>query len=126
MIPAAYVCGSGTSGQGRPRRTDLYPAPTITGMNTACVIDDPAEWQGPKGNRRAELGQGRQLVVEELSVLQGFPRDYPWQGTQSAQHQQLGNAVPPPLAAACMAAALGLSPSTRSSTGGDNTLSSDG
>lgn len=94
------------------------PAPTVTGMNTACVIDDPAEWQGARtqadrlagspGRRRAARGRGRQMTADELGVLQGFPSGYPWAGRQSDQHRQVGDAVPPPLAAACIAEALGL------------------
>lgn len=112
-----YVCGSGTSGQGRPRPITA-PAPTITGMNTACEISDPAQWQGSRtvhdrraglpGQRKEGRGKGRQMTVDELGVLQTFPRDYPWQGKQSEQHRQMGNAVPPVLAAAMIAEALGI------------------
>lgn len=38
----------------------------------------------------------------ELGVLQGFRPDYPWQGTKTRQGQQVGNAVPPPMAAALL------------------------
>ena len=112
-----WVCASGTSGQGRPRPLDA-PAPTLTGMNTACLIHDLGQWQGDRttadrlagrpGRRKEERGHGQQLDVQTLGVLQGFPADYPWSGLQSQQHRQMGNAVPPPLAAACIAEALGL------------------
>jgi DNA (cytosine-5)-methyltransferase 1 len=94
------------------------PAPTVTGMNTACEISDVAQWQGDRtqadraagrpGQRKQERGRGRQMLVSELAVLQTFPEDYPWQGKQSEQHRQMGNAVPPLLARACIAEALGL------------------
>jgi DNA (cytosine-5)-methyltransferase 1 len=39
------------------------------------------------------------LSPRELAQIQGFPADYPWAGDAKSQITQIGNAVPPPLAA---------------------------
>lgn len=44
----------------------------------------------------------RCLTVTELGQIQGFPKDYPWQGKEKDKITQIGNAVPPPLATAIL------------------------
>jgi DNA (cytosine-5)-methyltransferase 1 len=39
----------------------------------------------------------RTLTPSELGQIQGFPADYPWQGTEKEAIIQIGNAIPPPL-----------------------------
>lgn len=76
------------------------PAPTVDGKAaTAWAVHAP-------GQRRLALDQRHavRLSVEDLGVLQGFRRDYPWRGNKAEQGQQVGNAIPPPLAAAVLAA----------------------
>jgi DNA (cytosine-5)-methyltransferase 1 len=46
------------------------------------------------------------VTVAQAAVLQGFRPDYPWQGSRCRQFQQVGNAVPPPLARQVLEAAI--------------------
>lgn len=50
------------------------------------------------------------VSVGDAAVLQGFPREYPFRGTRSKRFQQVGNAVPPPLARAVIEALLEATP----------------
>ncbi len=75
----------------RRNRPASEPAPTITG--------EAHRWRWSNGDR---------LTIAEAAVLQGFPADMTVHGPRTSQFLQIGNAVPPPLAAAVYAAAAGI------------------
>jgi DNA (cytosine-5)-methyltransferase 1 len=103
------------------RRPSSAPAPALAHGHNAprWVADRPAtnvngdpRISAPGHHDANESGSQQKdairVTVEEAAILQGFPPDYPWQGSRTAQFQQVGNAVPPPLALAVLAALLGM------------------
>lgn len=95
--PFEVVSNYGTGGnpQLRGRRSSEEPAATVTGKVSR--------------NRLFRRGTDIELdrfSLSEAGLLQTFPSDYPWSGRNVAQ--QIGNAIPPRLAAHVLAAALGM------------------
>lgn len=91
--------GPATTVAGDPRitsRSHHYPGEQGRGaVTTEQVRAGEYDGKGPV-----------KLTIEEASVLQTFPADYPWAGTKTAKFRQCGDAVPPLLAAAVLGAVL--------------------
>ncbi|MER5829000.1 DNA cytosine methyltransferase, partial [Streptomyces mirabilis] len=56
----------------------------------------------PDGEQRSAPAPIK-ITAQEAGVLQSFPADYPWQGNKGQMFSQIGNAVPPRLAAHLLA-----------------------
>jgi DNA (cytosine-5)-methyltransferase 1 len=109
-----------------PRPAD-EPAPTIQFAHRAnlaawvqerpstTVQGDPRI--GRPGHKDRDQGESQfaqdsvRITVEEAAALQSFPPGYPFQGSKTARFTQIGNAVPPLLAAHIFAEAAGMASS---------------
>lgn len=84
----------GTSGDSarRGERASSDPAPTVTSkVNRNRIVTAKGETA---------------LSVEEASLLQSYPAEFPWAGSRTSSYQQVGNAVPPLLAEAVLREAI--------------------
>jgi DNA (cytosine-5)-methyltransferase 1 len=109
-LPAHTITGKGTatwlSTSTMPNATTrpvTSPAPTLAFGNDAASFVFHAgvpvtEMPAAKAN-----GEVRRITVQEAALLQTFPTDYPWRGPKTKQYLQVGNAVPPLLAAHLLA-----------------------
>lgn len=115
--PPVYVNGnqenSGRRSADQPAPTVLFghhsndvrwvhdrPSTTVVGSFRPDVIAGP----GHHDTSRQDAPGSVRVTVQEAGILQSFPAEYPWQGSRSKQYEQVGNAVPPLLAAHILAA----------------------
>lgn len=99
------------NGLGRPVRLDGYCStlPASMGGNKTPIIDEAALYNGKLEwvkTYHSKLIRGlppkcadipavlRRMTVEEAAILQTFPQDYVFYGSQSSKFKQIGNAVP--------------------------------
>jgi DNA (cytosine-5)-methyltransferase 1 len=85
------------------------PATTVVGTFGADTISPPG-YRGPGDGPRQSQPGAIKITVEDAATLQSFPADWPWQGPKTAKFLQVGNAIPPVLAAAILAPMIGGAP----------------
>ena len=104
------------NGQGRPidLRSAVNTLPASMGGNRTPIVDEAELREGRPpwvAAYHARLLRGlpplaaaperlRRLTVTEAALLQTFPAEFRFEGSQSSQYAQVGNAVPPLLAEA--------------------------
>ncbi|MFJ3096014.1 DNA cytosine methyltransferase [Streptomyces hydrogenans] len=70
----------------------------VSGLGVANDIETARK----KGSEARDLlgPDGPMLTVEQAAIIQGFPKDWIFDGGKTAQYRQVGNAFPPPVAEA--------------------------
>ncbi|WP_411110226.1 DNA cytosine methyltransferase [Streptomyces sp. c-19] len=71
------------------------------GVSGLGVANDPETCKKKESEDRDLFGiDGPMLTVEQAAIIQGFPKDWIFDGGKTAQYRQVGNAFPPPVAEA--------------------------
>ena len=77
------------------------PSTTVVGSFRPQIIASPG-WRNPGDGPRQHAPHSFEVTIPEASILQGFRPDYPWSGAPSSHRRQIGDAMPPTLAAAIL------------------------
>lgn len=75
---------------------DKRPSTTVASRG---LVQNPGETANRYNASTKSRNDGIRVSVDEAGVLQTFPVDFPWQGSRGRRYLQVGNAVPPLLAA---------------------------
>ena len=79
------------------------PAPVVAGRE---IVTHPGANANRYNGRTKSRNDGIRVTPQEAAVLQSFTADYPWAGGRTKVFEQIGNAVPPGLAMALLAAVI--------------------
>ena len=82
------------------------PATTVVGSFRPDVIAGPGHHDTSRQNAPGSV----RVTVQDAAILQSFRPDYEWSGSRTKQYEQVGNAIPPRLAAHVVASAIGIDP----------------
>jgi DNA (cytosine-5)-methyltransferase 1 len=116
--PRVSVWDAGVNGADLPRHTmasvlDLPAGTRVwtrgdrkTSGGNAFSVDGPS-WCLTGSTRSWKVGapDGRELTASEAGLLNGFPADYPWQGSRTKQFLQIADVVNPVIAAVALGVA---------------------
>ena len=102
MADALGWTGHGEMQPGGGAKQYVRRVPTSSPSPTLAFGNDYSRWVWHQPATTV-CGDPVRLTLPEALTLQGFPSDYPLRGSERAQWRQVGNAVPPPLAAAVLA-----------------------
>lgn len=86
---------------GDPTWVMRRPSMTIVGSFHPEVVAAPGYRQAGDPSRQNTPGSAL-ITLAEAGVLQSFPVDYPWTGSEASKWRQVGNAIPPLMAAAIL------------------------
>lgn len=79
-----------------------------TVVATRPLVPHPGANANRYNGKSKSRNDGVRVTLTEAALLQSFPADHPWQGNMTETFRQVGNAIPPLLAAHVLAAITGL------------------